>query len=98
MGKMNKPCQKRQPTPVVCRATLQVPEEQASCNGYQDQGIDAAYDFLRRAIPPRLLTLLDSLVPTPFANACLKMRRYLGDVLALAHHAASHLVAIRIDC
>lgn len=54
--------------------------------------------FLRRAVAPRLLASLDSLVPPSLSDSRLKVGRYLGNILPLAHHAASHLVAIGIDC
>jgi hypothetical protein len=69
----------------------------AACN----QGIrleHVASDFLRGAIAPRLLALLDSFVPPSLSDTGLKVGSYLGNVLTLTHHAASHLVTVRINC
>jgi len=84
-------------TPVVRRGSLQVPEMRVPRNDCSHQGRHMAADFLRGPFAPHLLVSLDSLVPPPLSDTCLEMRRNLGDVLALAHHAASHLVAISID-
>jgi hypothetical protein len=81
------------------RGSLQVPELRVLPNSYQQPGrVRWPRDFLRRAFAPHLLVSLDSLSPPPLSDACLEMRRYLRDVLALTHHAASHLIAVRIDC
>jgi hypothetical protein len=72
-------------------------------SGYRAQRLSEARGtgdgyFLRRSVAPHLLVSLDSLVPTPLTDTRLKVRGDLSDVLALAHHAAAHLVAIGIDC
>jgi hypothetical protein len=80
------------------RGSLQVPEFAGTvATAIRNQG-RSARRFLRGALAPHLLVLLDPLVPAPLTNARLKVGRHLGDVLALAHHAASHLVAVSIDC
>jgi hypothetical protein len=82
------------------RGSLQVPEFAGTvATAIRNQGgWSAGLCFLRRALAPHLLVLLDPLVPAPLANTRLKVGRHLRDVLALAHHAASHLVAVSIDC
>ena len=88
-------------TPFVRRGSLQVPEKRVTATAACYQGINRVIwpdTFLRGAIAPRLLVPLNSLIPSPLANACLEMRRYLGHILTLSHHAASHLVAVCIDC
>ena len=65
-----------------------------------DQGVNPGRwtgKLLRRAIAPRFLVSLDSVVPPALSDPGLKVWRYLGHVLTLAHHATSHLVAVGID-
>lgn len=57
----------------------------------------SAHYTLRRIVAPGLLVPLDSFIPAPLAYARLKMGRHLGDVLALAHHTTTHLIAIGIQ-
>jgi hypothetical protein len=68
-------------------------------NGCRDQGIDPAHvALLRGAFAPHFLVPLDPVVPAPLANARLEVRSYLGNILPLTYHAASHFVAVGIDC
>jgi hypothetical protein len=88
-------------TPVVRRGSLQVPEKRVVATAVCNQGNNRVMwprTFLRRAVAPRLLVFLDSLVPSPLADACLEVWRYLSHILTLSHHTTSHFVAIGINC
>lgn len=56
-----------------------------------------ALAFLRRALAPSLLVLLDPLVPPALSHAGFKVRCDRHDILTGTQDAAAHLVAIRID-